>query len=242
MHRVKYDYKDIPTIKKFALSDARFRYLIGPIASGKTSGCVMEIIRRCNEQNFGKGGIRRSKWMVIADSLWQLKDCTIPSFMDWFPPEVFGNYRLSDRTYVIDKLTETYIEILFRTLDDFRDEYKFPDFHLTAAWFNGCGDIPQRVFDMMDSRIQRYPSVNDGGCKWAGIIIDTCPPDTRTFLRKLAMGKNKRCEVFRQPSGLSDQAENMSNLPPDYYRMVAAGKDEWWVDKYIHGEMREDKL
>lgn len=240
-YTVAYDYRDVPTIRKFALSDARIRYLYGPWASGKTAGCIAEVIRKSCEQQYGRWGIRKSKWMVIAETLWQLKDCTIPAFMDWIPPRFFGDYTLSDRVYRITKFPETYIEILFRTLDDFSSIDKFPDFDITAAWFNGCADIPQKVFDMMDARIERYPSIRNGGCSWGGIIIDTAPPDKGTFLYKLATKKRVGVEVFSQPSGLSKEAENTSNLPSGYYKTIAAGKDKWYIDKYIHGKIGGQK-
>lgn len=46
MYKVVYDYSDIPTIREFALSDTRIRCLSGPIGAGKSSGCVIEIMRQ----------------------------------------------------------------------------------------------------------------------------------------------------------------------------------------------------
>ena len=40
---------------------------------------------------------------------------------------------------------------------------------------------------------------------------------------------------WKQPSGLSPEAENLENLPKDYYRRLAAGKDEDWVAAFVHG-------
>lgn len=41
---------------------------------------------------------------------------------------------------------------------------------------------------------------------------------------------------FRQPSGLSRNAENAQNLDPDYYVRAATGKDQEWVRVFVHGE------
>ncbi|MEN6455488.1 MAG: hypothetical protein ABFD10_14625, partial [Prolixibacteraceae bacterium] len=42
--------------------------------SGKSSACVMEIIRRAHEQKASPDGIRRSRWAVVRNSYGQLKD------------------------------------------------------------------------------------------------------------------------------------------------------------------------
>ena len=65
--QVLYDYSDVPTLKKFALSNVRTRCAMGPFGSGKSSACVMEIIRRAHMQAPGPDGIRRSRWAVIRN-------------------------------------------------------------------------------------------------------------------------------------------------------------------------------
>ena len=57
-YKVVYNYSDVPTIKKFALSNKRIRGLMGPFRSGKSCGCLMEIIRRAHEQTPSQDGIR----------------------------------------------------------------------------------------------------------------------------------------------------------------------------------------
>jgi len=46
-----------------------------------------------------------------------------------------------------------------------------------------------------------------------------------------------RWTFFAQPSGLSDKAENLDNLPGgrDYYTQQLGGKSKEWIDIYIHG-------
>jgi hypothetical protein len=43
-------------------------------------------------------------------------------------------------------------------------------------------------------------------------------------------------EIFKQPSGLSAHAENLSHLPKNYYINLAKGKDDMYVRVYIHGQ------
>ena len=90
--RVIYDYSGVPTIRRFALDDTRMRCIMGPFGSGKSSGCVMEDIRRAHMQAPGPDGIRRTRSVVVRNSYGQLKDTTIKTFHDWFPPKVFGEW------------------------------------------------------------------------------------------------------------------------------------------------------
>ena len=93
---------------------------------------------------------------------------------------------------------------------------------------------------MLDLRIGRYPQ-GEVGPTWYGIFGDTNAPDTDHWYYKLA--EERRPEgwtFFRQPGGLmrasrdspwrqNPEAENLRNLPPDYYVKGSQGKDEDWI-------------
>jgi hypothetical protein len=51
--------------KAFMMDDSFFRGIMGPFGSGKSTVCIMEILRRASLQQPGKDGIRRSRWAVI---------------------------------------------------------------------------------------------------------------------------------------------------------------------------------
>jgi hypothetical protein len=42
-------------------------------------------------------------------------------------------------------------------------------------------------------------------------------------------------KVFHQPSGFSKDAENVDNLPSNYYQNLAAGQDQDFINVYCHG-------
>ena len=69
---IEYNYDDVPTIRKFALSNKRIRALMGCVGSGKSSGCVIELIRRGHEQAPMSDGIRRTRWAVVRGTYRQL--------------------------------------------------------------------------------------------------------------------------------------------------------------------------
>jgi hypothetical protein len=47
-------------------------------------------------------------------------------------------------------------------------------------------------------------------------------------------------QLFEQPSGLIALAENVENLPPDYYQRLAKNPNRDWVRRYVEAEYGED--
>lgn len=209
--------------------------------SGKSSGCVIEILRRAQAQKPGPDGMRRSRWVVVRNSYGQLKDTTIKTFHDWFPPKIFGEWRVTDHTYIFTKLIPhgIHLEVLFRALDRPDQVSNLLSLEVTGAWFNEVREIPKAIIDAMDSRIGRYPSKRDGGPTWHGMIFDTNPPDEDSWLyRVFEKQRPDNWQMFKQPSGLSVHAENTKHLPGGvgYYKNLAKGKDEMYIRIYIHGQ------
>ena len=182
--------------------------------SGKSSACVMEIIRRASMQEPGPDGIRRSRWAVVRNSYGQLKDTTIRTFHDWFPPKLFGEYRVTDHMFIITRLPGIHLEILFRALDRPDQVSNLLSLEVTSAWFNESREIPRTIIEAMDARIGRFPSKRDGGPTWYGMIMDTNPPDEDSYLFKMfEKVKPDSWKMFKQPSGHTTRAENTKHLP-----------------------------
>jgi intein/homing endonuclease len=174
---------------------------------------------------------------LSSQSYRQLCDTTIKTFMDWFPSSIFGNYRVTDHTYFITNFPGVEIEVMFRALDRPDQVSNLLSLELTGAWFNEAREIPAAIIVAMDGRINRYPSIRDGGCTWAGIILDSNPPDDDSYLYKMfEVVKPDNWEMFKQPSGLSAQAENLKHLAKNYYIDLAKGKDDMYIRVYIHGQ------
>jgi hypothetical protein len=235
--QVLYDYSDVPTVKRFALCNDRVRLILGPFGSGKTSGCIMEIMRRAQEMTPCYDGIRRSRWAVVRNTYAQLKDTTIRSFHDWFPPKIFGEYHVTDHNYLITKFPGMHLELCFRALDRPDQVSNLLSFEFTSAYFNEAREIPKTIIDAMDGRIGRYPSKRDAGEYWHGMILDSNPPEDDSDLYNVfEKTRPEGWSIFKQPSGLSAQAENTLHLPKNYYQNLARGKDEMFVRVYVHGQ------
>tara|TARA_R100000152_G_C6781207_1_gene215224 strand:+ start:244 stop:1749 length:1506 start_codon:yes stop_codon:yes gene_type:complete len=176
---VSLSYKpDGEIIKQFMKDNSFFRGLRGPVGSGKSVSCCIEILRRAIEQKPGEDGKRRSRWAVIRNTNPQLKTTTIKTWLDWLPEQNWGSFKWSvPYTHEIKK-GDIELEVIFLALDRPEDVKKLLSLELTGVWINEAREIPKSIVDACTMRVGRYPSMRDGGPSWYGVIADTNPPDT----------------------------------------------------------------
>ena len=223
-------------------SDAKMRVLMGPVGSGKSVTSSFEIIRRASMQKPDATGKRRTRAAIVRETARQLQDTVIKTFLDWFPPGQCGRYMRTTKTYFFE-VGDIECEIMFRALDDADDVANLNSLELTFAWFNECRDIHPEIVDAMSKRIGRFPSAKDGGPTWHGMWGDTNPPTMDTWWyyqmehlnpKDGVSANDNGWEVFKQPSGRSQLAENVENLPEGYYD--TQGRSEEYIRVFIDGE------
>lgn len=234
MPSVQVTYTAPPTVARFLDSNAFARVVVGPIGSGKSSGCIMEIVRRALEQAPGPDGIRHTRFAVIRNTYPELRDTTRKTFEQWVPPEL-GVWHKQEFSFRI-RFDDVDCEVLFRALDRPDDVKKLLSLELTGAYFNELREIPKEIWDMTQGRVGRFPSKKDGGASWFGVWGDTNPYHEGHWLDELAEEAPEGFEMYRQPSGLSPEAENVENLPAGYYARLCAGKDAKWISVYVEGK------
>ena len=176
------DYKPPGPIAKAFLKDESFlRGIRGPVGSGKSVTCCMEIMRRAVQQKPNQNKIRRTRWAVIRNTNPQLKTTTIKTWRDWFSDDIgrfvwsppythYVNFALGDGTTVE-------LEVIFLALDKQEDVKKLLSLELTGAFINEAREIPKSIVDACTMRVGRFPSMRDGGPSWFGVIMDTNAPD-----------------------------------------------------------------
>jgi hypothetical protein len=72
---------------------------------------------------------------------------------------------------------------------------------------------------------------------WYGLILDTNPPSRDSWLYEtFEEDKPDGWEIFKQPGGLDEHAENRENLPESYYEDMMNGATEDWVNVHVHGQ------
>lgn len=233
---MSFNYESPPTIGRFMLDDSFVRGIMGPIGSGKSTGCVMEIYRRAVTQKPGPDGKRRTRWVVVRNTYRELNDTTLKTFLAWFPEGRQGHMDWQDMVYTW-KFDDVESEIMFRALDRPQDVKKLLSLEATGFWFNEAREIPKAVLDMATGRVGRYPASKDGGPTWFGIIMDTNPPDTDHWWYVVFEDERPAgWTLFRQPSARAPNAENVNHLPPNYYRNLMAGKKPEWIKVYVDGD------
>lgn len=226
-------YSPSSTVKSFGNSKAFVRGIMGPIGSGKSVGCVIEILRRARMQPKGPDGLRRTRWAVIRNSYPELKSTTMKTWSEWAPGKITG---VPPYTYLLET-SEIYLEVMFLALDHPDDARKVLSLEVTGVWINEAREVPKTIIDGLSGRVGRYPSMMMGGCSWSGIIMDTNAPDNESWWYKLCENeKPEGWEFFKQPSGRSELAENIENLPKDYYKRIMAGKEPEWIKIYVDGD------
>ena len=242
---IQYTFDSAPTLEDFCYginSLKRITAVMGPFGSGKSSACIMKMLHISLEvQNPSPNdGIRRTRWAVVRNTNKELRDTTIKTFKDWLPPARYGRfYETVPHNYIITAWPGAEIEIMFRALDRAEQVRDLLSAEYTGAWFNEYREISKAVFEGMDGRIGRYPAKKDGGCRWRGIIMDTNPPSERSFWYEyFEKVRPNNAYLWKQPSGLSAQAENLPHLDggQKYYTELAKGKDELYVKVFIRGE------
>ena len=244
-----------PVARAFMLDDSFFRGLMGPFGSGKTTVCVMEIVRRAQMQRPGLDGKKRSRWAIIRNTYPELRTTTIKSWHQWIPPTIGRWIDAGPPTHHIQE-GDLDLEVIFVSLDRPQDVAKLLGMELTGAWVDEAREVPKAVLDGLTGRVGRYPSAAMGGTAWSGILACTNPPDNDHWWYRLAEeDKPEGWAFYRQPGGLDDGAENLDwlNQTPDtlalpegnpvrreagrgYYKRQVAGKSEDWVKVYVHAD------
>lgn len=233
MTTVTYDAP--PTLSRFLDSNAFVRAIIGPVGSGKSSVCAIEILRRAKEQARGPDGARRSRFVVIRNTYAQLRDTTRKTMEQWLPAAL-GVWKEQQFTFHL-KFTDVDSEVLFRALDRPEDVKKILSLEVTGAYINEAREIPKDVFDVLQTRVGRYPSTIQGGPTWFGIFMDSNPWATSHWGYELFnRSPPEGFELFEQPGGRAPDAENVANLPPGYYDRLTLGKDSQWIGEYVDGK------
>jgi len=175
---IEFKYKpDGDVLKSFMKDNTFFRGIRGPVGSGKSVGCCVEVFRRALQQKKASDGKRKSRWAIIRNTNPQLRTTTIKTWLDWFPENDWGKFTWSvPYTHNIKK-GEIELEVIFLALDRPEDVKKLLSLELTGIWINEAREIPKSIIDACTMRVGRYPSMRDGGPSWSGVIADTNAPE-----------------------------------------------------------------
>ena len=217
---VDFKYKpDGDVLKTFMKDDTFFRGIRGPVGSGKSVGCCIEVFRRALAQKKNPDGIRRSRWAIIRNTNPQLRTTTIKTWLDWFPEADWGRFTWSvPYTHHIKK-GDIDLEVIFLALDRPEDVKKLLSLELTGIWINEARELSKSIIDACTMRVGRFPSMRDGGPSWTGVIADTNAPEEDHWWPIM--------------SGEVPIPDHIPREMKSYYPNLIQGKTKSWIDVYV---------
>jgi len=259
-----------PTVARFMKSEAFGRIIAGPVGSGKTTGCVVELLRRAIEQNPGENGLRHTRFAIVRQTLKQLKDTVLKDCRTWLDGGL-GDWKVSDNTFYV-RFMDVTSEWVFIPLEDYTDQARLLSMQLTGAWMSECIEMDFSVLAPLSGRIGRYPSAAAGTPTWQGIIADTNMPTEMTPWQMFMENPPPNWQIFRQPSGMDPPifnaageqisgAENLNHLnetdethalPLNHPRRIAQGRRYYerflemnadqpdWLKRYVYAQYGND--
>jgi hypothetical protein len=203
------DYTPEPTARQFHKSNKDIRGIMGPVGTGKTVVCCMEVWSRILEMPPCADGVRRSRWAFIRNTYPELISTTMNTWRDWVPDSVCHISMSSPITgrmdFGLDDGTRVKAEIIFIAIDRPEEARKLKSLELTGAFLNEASELDEEVKVMAFQRTGRYPALIDGidDDFWTGVIMDTNPPSSDHWWYRLAeKEKPDNHQFWRQPPAL----------------------------------------
>lgn len=233
-----FTYNPPTTIRAFMLSDQRVRIVRGPVGSGKSSGMVMELLRRAGQQAPDpKDGIRRSRFALIRNTYPQLKNTTLKTIQELL--RGLARYSPTDHCVYI-KTGDIESEWLLTPLDTPDDVERLLSLDLTGAWMSELRELPVKLLEDVLGRCGRFPSMMHGGPTWHGVIGETNSFTEDSEWNKVLELKQLGDKplpaswgYWIQPGARTQEAENKENLVPGYYEELIENNSALWVDQYV---------
>lgn len=241
-----------PVAAAYYYSNAEVSAIMGPVGSAKTSTSVMKIFRHAILQQPNDQGIRYTKHTIIRDTYRELSSTTIKTWLSWIPKEM-GEWKgggsgepashhirfklFGDRAQGIeDSVVDMQVE--FMAMGEHNAEDVLKGLETTTIYVNEADLVAPDVISYGRGRIGRYPSKDLGKPSWYGIFADLNAPDEDNYIADMFIyDKPEEFAFFRQPSGLSPDAENLANLPPNYYQKQMAKQTKDYVRRMIKNEI-----
>jgi hypothetical protein len=253
---IEINFSPPPTGATFMMSEAFYRFILGPLGSGKTTTVLFELVRRSCEQRPGLDGKRRTRFALLRQTLNQLKQTVLKDILQWFGP--ICDWKVSEST-VWFKFGDVISEWILLPLETPEDQKRILSMNLTAAFVSEAIEIDFDLLVAIAGRCGRFPSAADGGASWYGVVLDSNMPTEGTPWHSAVSTPPPEWQVFIQPSGLAPDAENLNFLlqtpatlalpldHPDrldkgreYYQRLSTSTNPAWVKRYVMAEFGPD--
>ena len=197
-------YSAPPTIAGFMNSSAFCRIVMGPVGSGKSTGCLMELMKRAQQQTPGPDGVpqnplRHRPGDAAADPS---SRCCTGNSTPWAAPVT--DFRVSESTIYMN-WRDVACEVHLIPLDDERDQQRLLSAQLTGIWCNEFVEIdPARCSPRWQAASGATPKRRRGRVVVRHIVADGNFPHRRRRVARTAGDEPAAGleDVWKQPGGL----------------------------------------
>jgi hypothetical protein len=153
------DYRPSPTVRAF-IRDYRdqglfYDWIVGPVGSAKTTALFFKLIFMAMKQAPSPDGIKRTKAVIVRNTLPMLKDTTLASWEYWFKDGVAGQWSATDKIFVL-RYGDVECTVLFRPLDTPDDVRRVLSLEINFAIIDEFVEIPKAIVDALSARLGRY--------------------------------------------------------------------------------------
>lgn len=232
---------------------SRVKALMSCVGSGKSSACIMELIRLGCLQPPAADGVRYSRTVVIRATYAQLESTTLSTWRFWLPEKICKIKKGTRITgHIHKKLADgTFLdmEFIFMALDSDQWLDNLQGLEITFFWINEFVELkaPKAVLSHLMSRLGRYPSVLTSKIRWAGGLLDYNPPRINSYAYNLFETDEKPDSFslykYEPPLIMTPNPDDpddlgaatyMPNPEADYVRFQNFGYDYWlnYVDDF----------
>lgn len=251
------NYQVLPTFGKLHKDPNPFLFVMGPVGSGKSTGCVFHAFLNAMRQKPDADGVRHSRHLVVRATYPALKSTTIKTWLSWFKDKITIRYDvpITGRVrYPMGDGTIVDMEVVFIAVDDDRAAEKLRSLEVTSAHLNEAAELTEGTFTLIKTRYDRFPAKKDGGAVRPFILLDYNAVSTDHWLYKLAEeAKPEGHSFYKQPPAVlkvegkyvvNPEADNLANLSKDYYTNMCLGSDEDFINVNVmnnYGEVKRGK-
>ena len=244
-------YLPSPTAMRFMVSRKAVKLICGPIGGGKSTAALQALWAMAIQQApHGAHQVRRTKFAILRNTSAMLKATVKPLIDYWFvtkPTDAgaspFGVWRVTDATFEIKARlgdgTIVHTEFVLVHADTPDDVRRLLSAEYSGAWVEEAREVDPVVFEGLQGRCDRFPSVDAGGVTYPCVLCSTNPPPVGTDWHEKMTKVPSNWEIFMQPPALLEdgqlnpERENIEHLSPTYYQNLIEGKTEDWINVYL---------
>lgn len=208
-------------------------------------------------------GLRYTRWAFVRNSYPDLKRTTIRTWLEVVPEDVYGKLNWGQPPSHRIAFDDVRMEVDFLALDKDEDVRKLRSAEYTGVVFNELAFIEKTLFDEGTSRLRYPAAIHGGPTwrgviadsnapdedHWLAMMtgqVDLPPGLTAEEIAEYQWPRDWGFHL--QPAALLEEldkhgtvigyrvnpaAENLENLPADYYDKQLQGKSKAWIDSRL---------